>query len=224
MYEFDFETIRASIPVLISGIKITLLVSVVSTAIALLAGIFTAFFRSPDYFIRRYFSVFYVEITRNTPFLVQLYIYYKGLPNIGLNLNPVICGIIALGLYTGAFISEIIRSGINSIHKEQYDAARSLGLSRLQTFRHIIFPQAIRIIIPPLGSQIINLIKNSSLVSFIAVSDVFYVIYKGALGNFRFIEFFITGAAVYMLLCGAVAIVFNFIEHKIKISGRMAAL
>ena len=118
-------------------------------------------------------------------------------------------------------MSEVLRSGINSIANEQREASKGLGLSELQTFRLIIFPQAVRIIIPPLGSQFINIIKNSSLVSFIAVTDLFYIIYKGAVDDFRFFEFFLIGAIIYISLTGTVAIITNMLEHKFNIPGRI---
>ena len=111
-----------------------------------------------------------------------------------------------------------------SITIEQHQAARGLGLSKLQAFRLVVFPQALKIVIPPLGSQFINLVKNSSLVSFIAVTDVFYVIYKGAVDDFRFFEFFTIGALIYMVLTGFIAIVSNLIEKSIKIPGLEAKI
>jgi len=165
-------------------------------------------------------AVAYVEVIRNTPLLIQLYFIYKSLPDFGVSIPPVWCGITALSIYTGAFISEVLRAGINSVACEQYNASISLGLSKFQTFRHIIMPQALRIIIPPLGSQFINIVKNSSLVSFISVTDLFYRIYKGAVDDFRFFEFFITGAILYMMLTGIIALLSNILENIFRIQGR----
>lgn len=224
MYEIDINVIINALPFIIDGFKITIFICVISSIISFVIGITTAFFRNHPYSLLKPMAVVYVEIIRNTPLLVQLYIWYKGLPNIGINLSPMFCGILALSIYTGAFISEVLRSGINSIAHEQHEAARGLGLSQVQIFTLIVFPQAIRIIIPPLGSQFINLVKNSSLVSFIAVSDLFYVIYKEAVNDFRFLEFFLVGAVVYMILTGIIAILTNYFEHKFSIPGRMARI
>ncbi len=220
MYELDFKVIFESWPFIVKGIEITLLISILSSFFAFLIGLSVSFIRSTKNFSISFLAVSYVEIVRNTPLLIQLYIIYKGLPSLGINLPGITCGIIALSIYTGAFISEVLRSGINSITNEQTEAARGLGLTRLQTFRLVIFPQSIRIIIPPLGSQFINLIKNSSLVSFIAVNDLFYVIYKGAVDDFRIYEFFLLGVFLYMALTGIVALITNFLEYKFKIAGR----
>lgn len=220
MYQFDINVIYQAIPDLLEGLKFTVFISLSSSILAFLAGCTIVFFRTMGNFPTRFLITSIVEVIRNTPLLIQLYILYKGLPSIGLNLSPVLCGITALSIYTGVFISEVLRAGIGSIAKEQHEAARSLGLTSMQTFRLIIFPQAIKIIIPPLGSQFINLIKNSSLVSFIAVTDIFYIIYKGAVDDFRFFEFFLTGALIYMGLTGFVALITNLLEYKFKIKGR----
>ena len=219
MYDFDISVIINALPAIVEGLKLTVFISLISSVIAFLAGCVIAYLRISGFSLLNKLCVIYVEIVRNTPLLIQLYIYYKGLPGIGISLSPVTCGVIALSIYTSPFISEVVRSGINSIAKEQYQAARGLGLSEIQTFMLIIFPQAIRIIIPPLGSQFINLVKNSSLVSFIAVTDLFYVIYKGAADDFRFAEFFVAGALCYMILTGTVALFFNFMENKFRIPG-----
>jgi len=220
MYELDFNILYNALPSIINGLRVTLLISLFSSFFAFIIGVLLAFLRNTEFSAARFAATAYVELVRNIPLLILLYLFYKGLSNIGINLPSIICGILALSLYTGAFISEVLRSGINSIAREQFEAARGLGLSRRQTFSLVIFPQAIRIILPPLGSQFINLIKNSSLVSFIAVTDLFYVIYKGAVDDFRIFEFFIAGAIIYMGLTGIVAVISNLLEYYLKIPGR----
>ncbi|OGH96838.1 MAG: hypothetical protein A2287_06045 [Candidatus Melainabacteria bacterium RIFOXYA12_FULL_32_12] len=220
MYDFDVNAIVKALPYIINGLKITLFVSIISSIFALIIGITIAYFRSQDNSSLKPLAIIYVEVIRNTPLLIQLYLWYKGLPNIGVNLPAIMCGILALSIYTAAYISEVLRSGINSIANEQHEAAKGLGLSQFQVFTLIVFPQAIRIIIPPLGSQFINLIKNSSLVSFIAVTDIFYVIYRESVNDFRFLEFFLVGAVIYMILTGTVAVLTNILEDKLKIQGR----
>ena len=222
MYSFDTSVIIKSLPVIIEGIKITVFISVISSICAFIIGLIIVFFRTTGTRPLKFMAVSYVEIIRNTPLLIQLYFIYKALPDFGLMLSPIGCGILALSLYTGAFISEVLRSGINSVASEQYQASISLGLTKFQTFRLIILPQAIKIIIPPLGSQFINVIKNSSLVSFISVTDLFYGVYKGAVDDFRFFEFFITGALIYMMLTGTVALFTNIFENLLNIQGRAA--
>jgi His/Glu/Gln/Arg/opine family amino acid ABC transporter permease subunit len=203
---------------------ITVLISAVSSFFAFAIGVFAVFLRI---FARNSIKTAvagWVEFIRNTPLLIQLFFLYKGLPFLGITLSGVLCGIIALSFYTGAYICEVLRSGINSIAKEQYEASFGLGLSKLQTFRLIILPQAIKITIPPLRSQFINLVKNSSLVSFIAVTDIFYVIYKGASDDFRIYEYFILGIVVYMSLTGMILLISKAIEKKLKFQGEVSTL
>src|SRR3989339_1267239 len=120
MYDFDINIVIKTLPYIIKGLKITLLVSIISSFLALIIGIFVAFLRNHNNKIVRSVSTVYVEIIRNTPLLVQLYIFYKGLPSIGISLSPILCGILALSSYAGTYISEVLRSGINSIAHEQY--------------------------------------------------------------------------------------------------------
>lgn len=162
----------------------------------------------------------YVEFFRNTPLLVQIYLFYYGLPNVGLNLSPILCGILGLSLYTGAYITEVARSGLQSIAKEQTEAAQALGLNKFQTMWLVIYPQAIRIIIPPLSNQYINLTKNSSLVGFITVVEAMHVIYKGIATEFRYLEFFIIGCIIYMTIVGMISLCSNLLEHYLRIPGR----
>ena len=222
MFNFDMAVIIEYIPLLIQGIKITVYISLISSVLAFILGVIIVYLRTFETGPAKFISTSYVEIIRNTPLLIQLYVIYKCFPHFGIMLSPVNCGIMVLTLYTGAFISEVLRAGMNAVAVEQYQASISLGLSKFQSFRLVIFPQAIRIVIPPLGSQFINLIKNSSLVSFISVTDVYYMIYKGAYDSFAFFEFFIAGALIYMLLTGIVALITNLLENQFKLSGRMA--
>lgn len=219
-YNFDWHVILEALPLLLTGIKYTIFVSLISGILALLIGTLAALARLSNYKPLRIIAGAYVEFFRNTPLLVQLLIYYAGLPNLGIDLEPITCGVLALSLYTGAYITEVVRAGIQSIAKEQFEASRSLGFSPFQTMTLIILPQAVRIIIPPLGNQFINLTKNSSLLSFITIPEVFYVIYKGAVDEFRFLEFFIVGCLIYMLLVGIIALFVNLFEYYLRIPGR----
>ncbi|MEI8377741.1 MAG: amino acid ABC transporter permease [bacterium] len=222
MYTIDFSVILQAKELLLQGLMITLRVSILSSIFAFILGVFVAYLRDlPNHFAKIITNI-YVEAARNVPLLIQLYIIYKVYPHFGLSFSPINCGIIALSLYTGAYIAEVLRSGMNSIAKQQPQASYALGLNYFQTFFLITFPQAIRIVIPALGSQFINLIKNSSLVSFIAVVDIFYVIYKGAADDFRIYEFFLVGALMYMVLSGFVALITNILEKKLKVYGREA--
>lgn len=222
MYTLDFSVLLEAKSLILQGLLMTLKVSVLSSIFAFLLAVFVTYLRNIPCKVTQYLTNAYIELARNIPLLIQLYIIYKVYPDFGLSFSPVNCGIIALSIYTAAYIAEVLRSGMNSIAKQQSQAAYALGFNYFQTFFIITFPQAIRIVIPALGSQFINLIKNSSLVSFIAVVDLFYVIYKGAADDFRIYEYFLLGTLIYMVLTGFVAVLTNLVEAHLKVFGREA--
>ena len=222
MYALDFSVLFEAKDLILQGLLMTIKVSILSSIFAFLLGVFVTYLRNMPNSTIQFLTNAYIELARNIPLLIQLYIIYKVYPNFGLSFSPVNCGIIALSIYTAAYIAEVLRSGMNSIAKQQEQAAYALGFNYFQTFFIITFPQAIRIVIPALGSQFINLIKNSSLVSFIAVVDLFYVIYKGAADDFRIYEYFLLGTLLYMVLTGFVAIITNLLEQNFKVFGREA--
>ncbi len=133
MFSFDTSVIIKALPVLMEGIKITLFISVISSVAAFIIGVFLVFFRTMGSSPLKFFAVSYIEVIRNTPLLIQLYFVYKALPSFGMMLPPIACGIISLSIYTGAFIAEVLRSGIKAVASEQYQASISLGLTN---FKH----------------------------------------------------------------------------------------
>ncbi len=197
----------------LQGLQTTLSLSFIAILFALLLGFIGAYGRMSNHKLIRSLATAYVELFRNTPLLIQLYLYYRGLQSIGILLSPETCGILALSLYTGAYLTEVFRSGLLSIPPQQLDAGLSLGLSRFHTYRLILIPQALPTILPPLGNQLINLVKNSSLVAFITVSDLFSVIYKGAVEEFRPIEYFLVGATLYLFISLTLSALVNLAEY-----------
>lgn len=130
-------------------------------------------------------------------------------------LPPELCGILALAFYTGAYLTEVFRAGLLAIPKEQTEAALALGLPSCVIYRQILLPQAIRIVLPAIGNQLISLVKNSSLVAFITVNDLFLVIYKGAVDHFQPVEYFLEGAALYLSISLSIAGVIQLLEHTV---------
>ncbi len=182
------------------AIGTTIYLSSLSSCFAMAIGFLMAFASMSGFTPIRWLANIYVETFRNTPLLIQLYIYYRGLQSIGLILEPITCGILGLSLYTGAYLAEVFRSGLLAIPHKQLDAGLALGLSRFRVYFLILIPQAVRIILPALTNQLINLMKNSSLVAFITVSDIFYMVYVGAVQDFQPMKFFIIGAMIYVSL------------------------
>ena len=219
MYNLDFSILLKDYKAIIGGIYVTIFISVISSFFAFCIGTFFVYLRtSPTKFVRNFVN-FFITCIRNTPLLIIIYLFYNGLPSIGIVFSAIACGIMSLSLYTAAYISDALLSGINAVPKEHAQASEALGLSRIQTFLYIIYPQALKHSTFILGSQFMNLIKNSSLVSFIAVADIFYVTYKGIADSYRIYEYFILAIVVYCSLTGIVLFITNRLQKKYKLSG-----
>ena len=167
------EVSKNSIPFLIKGLRLTVYIGSISLLLALLIGLIGGIFnKNSKVFIIRTISRIYVTVVRGTPFLIQLYLVFFVLHSFGITLNPLQAGILALAFHNGAYIAEIIRSGIEAIPKEQSDAAISLGMTPFLKMKLIILPQALRIVIPPLMGQIMILIKDTSITSLIGIFEL----------------------------------------------------
>jgi len=155
----------------------------------------------------------YVEVARNTPLLLQMYLLYFGLPVLSIPLSAMTTGVLAIGLQHGAYLVEIYRAAIRSIHRDQHDAARALGLRPFTTFRLIIFPQALRRVFAPLTNQSIVLIKDTTLVSAITVMDL-TLVGKIIVERSAASDAFVVVAAFYLLLTSALGLVHRVVEHR----------
>jgi His/Glu/Gln/Arg/opine family amino acid ABC transporter permease subunit len=200
----------------LEGLLTTLKLSAMAAALALTLGFVMAFARVSEQGWLKWPAGVYVELFRNTPLLIQLYLYYRGLQSVGISLSPELCGVLALSLYTGAYLTEVLRSGLLAIPQPQSEAGLSLGLSRFNVYRLILVPQALRLILPAIGNQLISLVKNSSLVAFITVNELFLVIYKGAVDQFKPVEYFLEGAALYMSVSLALSLGVKLIEKALS--------
>lgn len=217
MYNLDFSILLNDYKAVLSGIFMTIFISIISSILAFMLGSVFVYFRiSPARNIQKIFN-FIVSCIRNTPLLIIIYLFYKGLPSIGITFSAITCGILALGIYSASYISDAILSGINAVPQEHFQAASALGLTRLQSFFYVIYPQALRHSIFILGSQFMNLIKNSSLVSFITVMDIFYVVYRGISDSYRIYEYVILAVVVYCSLTGFVLFITNILERMYKL-------
>ena len=163
----------------------------------------------------------YVTILRCTPIVVQLLLmYFVFLPALGINLNNVVVAIIAFGLNSGAYVSEIIRSGINSVDSGQMEAARSLGFGYVRSMWHVVLPQAFKNIVPTLGNELIVLIKETSVVSFIAVLDVTKAFRSIASSNYEYVVPYLMLALVYLVIVMGFTFAIRAVERRMKKSDR----
>ena len=168
------EVLFENLPFLLDGYVVTILLVAVGFVGSLLVGTFFAGIRLSPFPVLPQLARAEVELFRNTPLLIQMFLFWIGLGSIGIRLEPFVAGALALSLYTGAYVTEVLRSGFATIPRGQFEAAESIGLGFVQTLRYIVMPQAFRTVIPPLGNLLIALMKNSAIASAIAVEDLLF--------------------------------------------------
>jgi polar amino acid transport system permease protein len=215
-YIFTFEDGQFTAGPLIQGLMVTFQVSGISLVLSFAFGLTAALFRLSDSIMARVLARGYLELIRNTPLVVQLFFIYFVLSPV-LGIERFFSAVLALSLFEGAYASEIFRAGIVSIHKGQWEAAYSLGLGRVDTYRCIILPQAIRRILPPLTSQGISLIKDSALVSIIAVYDLTMQGRVIIAETFLTFELWFTVAAIYLAVTLTLSVLVNFLESHLRV-------
>jgi len=164
----------------------------------------------------------YVEVFRNTPLLIQIFIVYFGLPQIGLKLSPFLSGLSALTLYAAAYNAEIFRAGLEAVPRGQHEAARSTGLSGAQVAGYVIVPQAVRICLPALGNNLVSLVKNSSLVSTIGMVELMFVANDISFNNFRSFEIYGAAAVLYVVLVLGLSRGLAVLERRLRRAGAAA--
>ncbi len=201
---------------LLTGLLITLKISAVGLLLAFAIGLATALFRRSSAPVGRFFAALYLELSRNTPLLIQIYCIYFVLGPI-LGLSRFTAAVLALGLFDGAYAAEIFRSGIEAVGRGQYEAAQSIGLSMWAMYRHIIVPQAVRKILPPLTSQSISLIKDSALVSAIALYDLTYEAQRIIAETYMTFEIWFVTAVLYLLITMSLSFFVSFLEKRLRI-------
>ncbi len=197
---------------LLDGLAVTLEITACSLVLAAVIGLATALLRLSGSLVGRVLATVYLETIRNTPLLVQIFFLYFVMAPI-LDLGRMTAAILALAFFEGAYASEIFRAGIVSIARGQWEAAHSLGLGRYATYRHIILPQAIRRVLPPLTSQAISLVKDSALVSTIAVYDLTMQGRAIVAETFLVFEVWFTLAAIYLLLACVLSLLVRLVER-----------
>jgi polar amino acid transport system permease protein len=196
----------------IQGAALTLFVCFFGITASIVLGLLSALARLSNNAVFYGLSTFYTSFFRGTPLLVQIFLIYLGLPQIGPVPNAVPSGIIALSLNYGAYLSEIFRSGILSVPAGQHEAGASLGLHRIQIMWKIVLPQAMRIVIPPTGSQFIAMLKDSSLISVMGVWEIMFLAQSFGRASYRYIEMLTTAAAIYWFL----SFLFEMVQARLE--------
>ena len=217
---------QAFLPMLEGLVKYSIPITLATFVIGLILALLTALMRISSSKVLKGIARFYVSIIRGTPMIVQLFIIFYGIPEIGrlatgeadnqLTLSPVIAAIIGLSLNVGAYASEILRGGIMSIPKGQTEAAYSIGMNYKQTVQRIILPQAIRVSVPALGNTFLSLIKDTSLLGFILVAEMFRKAQEVASTTYEFLTIYLLVAILYWVVCFIISLIQSYYESYIE--------
>ncbi len=219
-FEFDYSVIWESIPVLLNGAKLTIFITFFGLIIGFALGAAAGLGKTTRGFVIRKLSGAYVESIRGTPLMVQVMFLYFGLPlALGMRVPPLWAGISAIAINSGAYIAEIVRGSIQSVHRGQMEAACSLGMTRVQSLRHIIWPQAFKRMIPPLGNQFIISLKDTSLLVVIGVGELTRQGQEIIAVNFRAFEVWLTVAIMYLVMTMFIARMLHLVERRLDLRG-----
>ena len=200
-YTFRWSVLLPYLPMFAKGLLVTFEVSIVSELLAIVVGLVAGIARVSGVRPARFIAVAYIDFFRGVPLLVTLvWVYYGISLLLHINISAFNAGVAGLGVTYGAFLAEVFRAGIEAVPKGQTEGAYSLGLSRVQTMRHIVLPQALRIVFPPLANSFIGMLKDSSLVAILSVTDLMRVGMIVAADTFRAFEAYTFVAAVYYVL------------------------
>ncbi len=214
---FDFTSVIPSIPYILQGIGVTLQIVIFATIIGLFLGILLALCKIGTIKPLRWFANFYTSIFRGTPLVLQLMIIYYAMPQIiGFNIEAMPAAIIAFGLNSAAYISEIIRAGINAVDKGQQEAAKALGVPYSKMMKDIILPQAMKNILPSLMNEFITLNKESAIVTVIGALDIMRRAYVVGGDTFRYLEPLLIAGVIYYIMTLVLTFVGKMIEMRMR--------
>ena len=245
LYRFDEEQQAWVANLLMQGLYTTIRLALWSIVLAAVIGVVFGVMRTSRRLFPRMVSRVYVELIRNIPPLVFIFIFYffissQIMPLLGIEefirgaspetlawlevlfgppklISNVISGIICLAMFEGAYVTEIVRAGIQSIPRTQTEAGFSIGLSRLQFMRYVILPQAVQRVVPPLAGQFITLVKDSSIVSLISIQELTFLAVETAVSTNRMFEVWITVAGLYFCVCWSCALLFDWMERRMAV-------
>ncbi|MGB9840968.1 amino acid ABC transporter permease [Thermovenabulum sp.] len=216
MRNLDFTIVLPYITLFIRGSLIAIEITALAVMMGVVIGTFVGMGKMSRIFIIRALCTIYVEVIRGTPLLVQILIFYFGLPQLtGYSLSEFPAAVIALGINSGGYVAEIVRGGILAVDKGQMEAARSLGMSYAQAMRYIILPQAFKKMIPPLGNEFITLLKNSSLATTIGFPELTRAAQVVAGNTYRPFEPYITAALFYLIMTLSFTQLLGVVERRL---------
>lgn len=199
------------------GLLVSIEVILMSLCLSLLFGMTGGFAKLSRIAPLRWLGNAYVSVIRGTPFVVQLFLIYFGLPQLGLQLPPMVAGVLSLGLYSGSYVTEIFRGAVQSVDRGQIEAARSCGMSHASAMRHVVVPQAFLRMLPPLGNEFVSLTKNSTLVSFVTIGELFLVGQTVISRTFDALTVYLFIGLLYYVLTNIIGFATHAIEKKMAV-------
>lgn len=214
------QLVADSLPVLLQGMLLTIKFALLSMVFGLVIGTVVALMGISHRRVPQALARTYVSIMRGTPLLVQIFVVYYGLPGIGIALEPTPAGVLTLSLNVGAYLSESMRGAILGIPRGQWLAAYSLGLTQGQTLRYVVGPQALRLAVPSLSNSLISLIKDTSLVSVITVTELLRTAQEVIAATYQPLPLYLAVAAIYWLLSTVLSHVQRLLERRLSLPGR----
>lgn len=218
-FQWDWAFTWEVLPMILSAAKVTLLATLLGSIFAIFMGLVFALLRRSNRGVLRISVYWVVEFIRSTPLLVQIFFLYYVMPEFGISLSPLATGVLALGLHYGAYLSEVFRSGIDGIEKGQWEAARALNLSLLDTYKDIVLPQAIRPMIPATGNYIIAMFKETPQLSAITLLEMLQIAKIIGSENFRYLEPFTLVGILYLVFSVAAAYGIHQVERRFPKEG-----
>ncbi|MGY4491336.1 cystine ABC transporter permease [Pseudomonas sp. TE3610] len=216
MIEESLKLALDSAPFLLKGAEFTVLLSLGGMFFGLLLGFGLALMRLSRFMVARGISRVYVSFFRGTPLLVQLFVIYYGLPQVGIELDPLPAALIGFSLNMAAYVCEILRAAISSVDRGQWEAAASIGMTRGQTLRRAILPQAARTALPPLGNSFISLVKDTALAATIQVPELFRQAQLITARTFEVFTMYLAAALIYWVLASALSALQNRLEARVN--------
>ncbi len=217
-FKFKYDVMWESVPVLLTGVKFTILITIFGLVLGFFMGTISGLAKTSGKRMFMRLAGVYIESIRGTPLMVQVLFIYFGLPlALGARVPPLFAGVAAIGINSGAYIAEIVRGAIQSIDKGQTEAGRSIGLTRFQTMLYIIWPQAFKRMIPPLGNQFIISLKDTSLLVVIGVGELTRQGQEIIAVNFRAFEVWLTVALMYLVMTMTLAKGLYYFERRLEI-------
>lgn len=199
-----------------NGWLLTIALSAAALILSIVIGLLAALGRRSSVLLLRYFSIGYIECIRGTPFLVLILFLFYGVPQITQFGNRMVFGVLALSLFSGAYLAEIFRAGIESVSVSQRESARAIGLTPVQAFRYVVFPQAVRFTLPALAGQFASLIKDSSLLSIVGLAEFTFSARQVFSATYSTMESFLPLAVGYLLLTVPVSLLTRRLEHTLR--------